>query len=212
MVLFSFVWAYLSQIVPSKEFRGPPAHGTGYVPIYAANGTQYYLFSLFSFWVYVFVKPEICVWIYDDFGAIMNSLSISALILCAWLLHKGRNNPEVAEEIDETFPYPYLFYRGIELHPRMMGVDIKQWTNCRVGMMGWALLVLVFAIAESQKNSGFSPGMWTNAILINIYLFKFFYWETGYFNTLDIIYDRAGYYLCWGCLCWVQVRIKCLGL
>ena len=38
-------------------------------------------------------------------------------------------------------------------------------------------------------------------------LFRFFYWETGYFNTLDITLDRAGYYLCWGCLTWVQVNI-----
>ncbi len=36
-------------------------------------------------------------------------------------------------------------------------------------------------------------------------MFKFFYWETGYFNTIDITMDRAGYYLCWGCLVWVQV-------
>lgn len=24
-----------------------------------------------------------------------------------------------------------------------------------------------------------------------------------YFNTLDITLDRAGYYICWGCLVWV---------
>ena len=30
------------------------------------------------------------------------------------------------------------------------GVDIKQWTNCRVGMLGWALLSLNFAIVSNQ--------------------------------------------------------------
>merc|ERR1712198_798509 len=70
--------------------------------------------------------------------------------------------------------------------------------------MGWALLVLNFAIA-SQKLNGFNVGSIVNAILINLYLLKFFYWETGYFNTLDITLDRAGYYLCWGCLTWVQI-------
>lgn len=69
--------------------------------------------------------------------------------------------------------------------------------------MGWALLVLNFAIASLQLN-GFNFGPIVNAVLINLYLLKFFYWETGYFNTLDITLDRAGYYLCWGCLCWVQ--------
>ena len=28
-------------------------------------------------------------------------------------------------------------------------------------------------------------------------------WETGYWGTMDIAHDRAGYYLCWGCLNWV---------
>ena len=71
-------------------------------------------------------------------------------------------------------------------------------------MLGWALLVLNFAIASIQRN-GFNFGPLANAVLINLYLLKFFYWETGYFNTLDITLDRAGYYLCWGCLVWVQI-------
>lgn len=28
-------------------------------------------------------------------------------------------------------------------------------------------------------------------------------WETGYWGTMDIMHDRAGYYICWGCLVWV---------
>ena len=80
-----------------------------------------------------------------------------------------------------------------------------QWTNSRVGMMAWPLLVLIFCIADLQTN-GFNLGPIVHALLTNVYLAKFFYWETGYFNTLDITMDRAGYYLCWGCLCWVEVR------
>jgi Ergosterol biosynthesis ERG4/ERG24 family len=36
-----------------------------------------------------------------------------------------------------------------------------------------------------------------------VYCLKFFLWETGYWKTMDIAHDRAGYYLCWGCLNWV---------
>jgi 7-dehydrocholesterol reductase len=28
-------------------------------------------------------------------------------------------------------------------------------------------------------------------------------WETGYWGSMDIAHDRAGFYLCWGCLVWV---------
>lgn len=31
-----------------------------------------------------------------------------------------------------------------------------------------------------------------------------FAFQNRYFNTLDITLDRAGYYICWGCLVWVQ--------
>jgi len=42
-----------------------------------------------------------------------------------------------------------------------------------------------------------------------IYNFKFFLWETGYFNSMDIQHDRAGYYICWGCLVWVPAVGRC---
>jgi hypothetical protein len=50
---------------------------------------------------------------------------------------------------------------------------------------------------------GFDAGHLASTLLQTIYLFKFYHWETGYFNTLDITLDRAGYYICWGCLVWV---------
>lgn len=49
----------------------------------------------------------------------------------------------------------------------------------------------------------FNVGHIVNVVLQTIYIGKFFWWETGYFNTLDITLDRAGYYICWGCLVWV---------
>ena len=33
-----------------------------------------------------------------------------------------------------------------------------------------------------------------------VYVLKFFHWEMGYVNTMDIQHDRAGFYICWGCL------------
>ncbi|XP_052778805.1 uncharacterized protein LOC128216278, partial [Mya arenaria] len=31
--------------------------------------------------------------------------------------------------------------------------------------------------------------------------------QAGYMQTIDIIMDRAGYYICWGCLCWLPAPI-----
>jgi len=196
------LWSFLSLKVPAKTFLGP-ATPTGYVPVYSANGVQYYLVSLVSYLTLVYAVPSLPLSIWLQFDQIVSSLNIFSLVLCVFLLIKGHVFPEVPEGA-KSAPLPYQFYAGIELHPRLFGVDIKQWTNCRAGMMGWAVLVINFAIASIQLN-GFKLGPIVNAVLINLYLLKFFYWETGYFNTLDITLDRAGYYLCWGCLTWVQV-------
>jgi len=202
VVLLFLCWSFLSLKVPSKTFNGPMTPA-GYIPVYSANGTQYYLVSLMSYFILIWRIPSLPLDIWSQFDDIIATLNIFSLGLCLFLLVKGHYFPEVNEGL-KTAPLPYQYYAGIELHPRLLGVDIKQLTNCRFGMMGWALLVLNFAIA-SQKLNGFNVGSIVNAILINLYLLKFFYWETGYFNTLDITLDRAGYYLCWGCLTWVQI-------
>ncbi|XP_054795946.1 7-dehydrocholesterol reductase [Prosopis cineraria] len=45
--------------------------------------------------------------------------------------------------------------------------------------------------------------MLVNTALMLVYVSKFFWWEAGYWNTMDIAHDRAGFYICWGCLVWV---------
>lgn len=97
----------------------------------------------------------------------------------------------------------YEFYRGMEIHPRLFKVDVKQLTNCRIGMMLWQILILTFLLASWGRTGNLNIGHLTNVLLQSIYIAKFFWWETGYFNTLDITLDRAGYYICWGCLVWV---------
>ena len=48
-----------------------------------------------------------------------------------------------------------------------------------------------------------SSPVFISSVLQIIYLFKFFWWEIGYFGTLDVMYDRCGFYISWGCLSWV---------
>ena len=52
------------------------------------------------------------------------------MVLCAFLVYKGKNFPETENDPLQKSdkPLPYLFYRGIELHPRIFDIDIKQVT------------------------------------------------------------------------------------
>lgn len=67
----------------------------------------------------------------------------------------------------------------------------------------WQLLIIIYLVAGWQIHGSLDTGHAVNVLLQTVYIYKFFRWETGYFNTLDITLDRAGYYLCWGCLVWV---------
>jgi len=80
----------------------------------------------------------------------------------------------------------------------MFGILVKQFTNCRLGMMSWGLTLM---IAAAQR-SGLSNAMFVCVTLQLLYIAKFFCWERGYLQTMDMAHDRAGFYICWGCLVW----------
>ncbi|XP_033138916.1 uncharacterized protein LOC103848761 isoform X1 [Brassica rapa] len=96
------------------------------------------------------------------------------------------------------------FYWGMELYPRIgKNFDIKVFTNCRFGMMSWAVLAVTYCIKQYEINGRVSDSMLVNTILMHVYVTKFFGWEAGYWNSMDIAHDRAGFYIFWGCLVWV---------
>ena len=189
--------------------------------------------------------------VYDKFPEILSALNAFSLALCVGLWAKGHAAPSSSDS-GTTGSLLYDFYWGMELYPRIgSAFDIKTWTNCRMGMMGWASLCWAFAAAQGRDVGRVTDSMWVTAILINVYLFKFFWhevmkwggmgvwgcgaavsrpergrsasardaiptqpiqppllppasrWEPGYWASMDIAHDRAGYYICWGCLVWV---------
>ena len=103
---------------------------------YSANGVQFYLVSLVSYLLLIYLLPDIPIQIYKNFPEIISSLNIFSLLFCVGLLIKGHYRPEVEmvkRENDISIfsqvpegsldkPLPYQFYAGIELHPRMLGV------------------------------------------------------------------------------------------
>lgn len=199
-VLLFALWAFLWLKIPSKKYEGPPTL-FGYKPVYSDNGVLYYWASLVGFFIIQARNSKFSATVFENMSEILGTLNIVAFLLCIILLVKGKLAPECKEKIDK-FPLIHEFYRGIEIHPRLLGVDVKQLTNCRIGMMAWQLLIIVFFFAGVDRH-GFNMGFLANLLLQSIFVAKFFWWETGYFSTLDITLDRAGYYICWGCLVWV---------
>lgn len=70
-------------------------------------------------------------------------------------------------------------------------------------MMFWQVALIFYAAKQYELYGFISSSMLVSVLLQSVYIFKFFLWETGYFCSMDIQHDRAGYYLCWGCMCWL---------
>jgi 7-dehydrocholesterol reductase len=63
---------------------------------------------------------------------------------------------------------------GMELYPQIGSFDIKTWTNCRMGMMSWAVLILCYAAKQHQLFGTIADSMLVCVFLLELYIFKFF--------------------------------------
>ena len=138
----------------------------------------------------------------DHFGEILATLVLFALVFCLFLYFKGVYRP-TSEDRSVTGNFIWDYYWGVELHPALFGVNLKQLINCRLSMMGWSIIVCAFALKQAELTGHISNAMLVSVAITVVYLFKFFWWESGYFTSLDIMHDRFGYYICWGVLAWV---------
>lgn len=202
-IILSFALSQIlfMKLLPGKPFQGPITP-KGNIPVYKANGFLAFSVTMVSFLVAsVYLKLFSPTIIYDNFGHILGALNVFSLLFCLGLYLKGKYMPSSTDSgCSGNFIFDY--YWGTELYPRVFGIDIKMFTNCRFGMMSWSLIVLSFAFKQASLGT-LSDSMIVSCALQIIYCAKFFYWETGYLRSLDIMHDRAGYYICWGCLVWV---------
>jgi len=194
----------LMKLVPGKEFKATVTK-TGHVPIYTANGMQCYVISLLTFCGLTYagiIDPSV---VYDHFGYLTSSMLLFALLFCVFLYFKGKYFPST-KDCGSNGSLIVDYFWGMELYPRIFGWDVKMFTNCRFGMIFWAIGPMCFAYKQYVDLDGqITNSMAINLALQLIYVTKFFWWETGYLCSMDIQHDRAGYYICFGCLVYLPV-------
>jgi len=199
--VFAALQLTLMKAVPGKLFYGPVTK-EGNIPVYKANGIYCYLITMALFLIGSYglgiFSPTI---VYDHFGPILASLTFFSFLFCLFLYFKGKYFPSSSDS-GTTGNFLFDFYWGTELYPRIFGWDVKMFTNCRFGMMGWPVILLSFA-AKQHQLFGIADSMMVAVGIQLLYISKFFLWETGYLRSLDIMHDRAGFYICWGCLVWL---------
>mmetsp|Transcript_25436 Transcript_25436/g.82271 ORF Transcript_25436/g.82271 Transcript_25436/m.82271 type:complete len:339 (+) Transcript_25436:455-1471(+) len=174
----------------------------GNVPTYTANGIQCYLLTLCTLACLASIGVITPGLLYHLMGELLSCMNVFALIFCLLLTIKGYLAPS-STDAGTTGSLILDYYWGTELYPRVCGWDVKLFTNCRFGMMFWAIGIVCFAHAQYIDIGYIATSMLISVALQLIYITKFFWWETGYLCSMDIQHDRSGYYLCWGCLVWL---------
>jgi len=214
-VVFCF-WAVqliMMPLVPGKIHVGPVAP-SGHRPKYKANGVATYLLTCVLFFAGAQLGLYKAGIFYDIAAPMYAALSYFSAVFCLWLYWKGLKAPSTKDS-GSTGSFLFDYFWGTELYPRVgkqfwsLGWDVKQFTNCRWGMMFWGVGVLSFAAKQVEIEGKLFDSMFVSVFVQFVYVLKFFMWETGYFNTMDIQHDRAGWYICWGCLVWVPCLYTC---
>ena len=191
----------LMRFLPGKIWEGPITP-KGNVPVYKANGFLAFLTTITVFCTATFGLDLFSATIlYDNLGDIFGALNIFSLLFCALLYLKGRFYPS-STDAGTTNHILFDYYWGTELYPQVMGLHLKKFITCRFGMMSWGLLLLSYC-AKQATLGGLANSMVISVALQLLYISKFYIWEHGYLRSLDIMHDRAGFYICWGCLVWV---------
>jgi hypothetical protein len=203
IAVFMAVGALL-EFLPGNIEVGPETL-TGHIPVYKDNGVRHCLVYTF-----LFVAGSNLGWgnyydfgiMYDVFPGSIAFLNIFGIIFCLFLTFKGLYFPSTAD-CGSSGSMVKDFLWGTELYPRILDWDLKRFINCRFSMTFWQLAGLSFAYRSFTLHGTVDYGLLLAAVSQYLYLFKFFWGEMGYMRSIDIIVDRAGFEIQWGCLVWV---------
>lgn len=202
IAVFALLEAVLLVVIPGKKHLGPVTPA-GNRPAYKLNGVAAWLVTHAILYVAAYqlhwFSPGL---VYDRFGEILTTLTLASLAFCVFLYFKGSYFPS-STDAGRSGNVIWDFYWGVELHPTVLGYSLKQYINCRLGIMGWSVLIVAFLAKQHEATGHVSTSMLVSVLIQLAYIVKFFYWESGYFGSLDIMHDRFGYYICWGVLAWI---------
>eukprot|EP00937_MAST-01D_sp_MAST-1D-sp2_P000631 g631.t1 len=203
LLCFMVLALVLDVGLPGRIEKGPET-ATGHVPHYVDNAVAHCVVfttvfvalsnfgaGLFDFGVF-----------FDVYPASIALLNVFGMLLAVFLYIKGLYFPSTADA-GSSGSLLKDFTWGTELYPRVFGIDIKRFVNCRFSMTYWMLSGLSFTYASYKRHGALDWGLALGAMSQFIYLAKFFVWEIGYMRSIDIIVDRAGWEIQWGCLVWV---------
>lgn len=184
----AFLLAQLALLlaVPGRTFVAIPTP-MGNRPRYVLNGVPAFLLTHAALLLAVRQGWIRYGFLYDHFGALLAFLNKTALASTVLLYVRGIYYPTNSDSGTTGHGFIWDLWHGTELHPEVFGVSLKQLVNCRFALMGWSVAVVAFAFKQWELYGFVSNSMLVSSLLQTVYIFKFFCWEGGYFNSVRFL-------------------------
>jgi 7-dehydrocholesterol reductase len=139
----------------------------------------------------------------DNWPHLLVVTQVCGLSLTAFSAVKARLFPTHPEDRKFTGRFIYDTFMGVELNPRVGGLDLKLFCNGRPGIIAWTLINISYAAAQYNRYGSVTNSMILVNILEALYVVDFFWNEDWYLRTIDIAHDHFGFMLAWGDLVWL---------
>ncbi|KAJ9637197.1 hypothetical protein H2199_007483 [Coniosporium tulheliwenetii] len=198
LVFQGTLYAYL----PGRS-KGRPTPA-GHVLDYHTNGFLAWLITTSLFIAGIFfnvIDPTILV---NHWGGLVTILNVYGFILATVAYLKARFASSHPKDNVHLGNFWYDFFMGVELNPRFgQDWDWKLFHNGRPGIIAWTLIDISYTMYQYRTFGYVTKSILIVDILQTFYVVDFFFHESWYLWTIDIVLDHFGFNLAWGSAAWL---------
>jgi 7-dehydrocholesterol reductase len=202
-VAWYVIQAVLAMLLPGKTGIGVPTPA-GHQLEYRLNGLLAWAVTHGLLYVAAFrwslIRPTLA---YDHGGGLLTAANAAGFVIPLFAFWKARRHPTHPDDRRFSGSALFDFMAGIELNPRVRGLDLKLFHVGHVGMMAWTPINLSLAAQQYQQLGHVTSSMLLLNGLQLVYVLDFFVREDWYLRTIDIHHEHFGWFLAWGSVVWV---------
>ncbi|KAI1014416.1 hypothetical protein LB504_012129 [Fusarium proliferatum] len=205
------IQALLYCLLPGEQHQGQltPA---GYLLSYKINGLSAWIVTHLLYGVLSWLGILDPGFIPRNWSSLIGAMNLAGFVISALALVKAYVMPTHPEDRKFSGSFLYDFFMGVELNPRLgENFDLKLFSNGRAGMMVWTLIDFSNMAYQYQNQGYVEPSLILVTALQTIYVVDFFINESWYLRTIDVKFDHYGFYLSWGCFCFLPTTYTIQG-
>ncbi|MCB9604454.1 MAG: hypothetical protein H6720_29390 [Sandaracinus sp.] len=205
---FVFVLFVLSRVLPIPYVQGFPTPA-GTRESYRLTGLPLYLLTLGGV-VACFFGGVSLTPLLTHFWSLLIVANVLAFTMLAWLFVRGRRRVANIERDSKLPAFVHDLWFGIELNPRLLGVDLKMFLY-QPSLLGLAVMNSAFVFAQRDLHGFVTTEMWLYQAFTWSYLFTHYVKEHFMLSTWDILAENLGFMLVWGDLVYVPFLYSLCG-